>query len=132
MKLHSKDIKEDLEKYGHIPLPPYIERPDEEKDKQLYQTVFARKEGSVASPTAGLHFTEELLKKVKDKGVNITYITLHVGLGTFKPVKEEDITKHKMHEEFYSIPKESLDLIKKTKESGKYCYSCRNNCCKNT
>lgn len=119
VKLHSKDIKEDLEKYGHIPLPPYIERPDEEKDKQLYQTVFAKKEGSVASPTAGLHFTEELLKKVKDKGVNITYITLHVGLGTFKPVKEEDITKHKMHEEFYSIPKESLDLIEKTKESGK-------------
>lgn len=119
IKIHSENLKEDLEKYGHIPLPPYIERPDEEKDKQLYQTVFAKKEGSVASPTAGLHFTQELLENIKNKGVNITYITLHVGLGTFKPVKEEDITKHKMHEEFYSIPNESLELIKKTKEKGK-------------
>ncbi len=119
VKIYSKNLQEDLERYGHIPLPPYIERQDEEKDKDLYQTVFAKKEGSVASPTAGLHFTQELLEKIKQKGVNITYITLHVGLGTFKPVKEEDITKHKMHEEFYSIPQESLDLIKETKEKGK-------------
>lgn len=119
VKLHSKNLKEDLEKYGHIPLPPYIERPDEEKDKQLYQTVFAKKEGSVASPTAGLHFTTELLEKIKSKGVKIAYVTLHVGLGTFKPVKDEDITKHKMHEEFYSIPEETLTMIKETKENGK-------------
>jgi S-adenosylmethionine:tRNA ribosyltransferase-isomerase len=119
VKLHSKNLKEDLEKYGHIPLPPYIERPDEEKDKQLYQTVFAKKEGSVASPTAGLHFTTELLEKIKSKGVKIAYVTLHVGLGTFKPVKDEDITKHKMHEEFYSIPEETLTMIKETKEKGK-------------
>jgi len=119
VKIHSKDIKSDLEKYGHIPLPPYIEREDEEKDKDYYQTVFAEKEGSVASPTAGLHFTKELLEKIKEKGVNIAYITLHVGLGTFKPVKTEDITKHKMHEEYFTIPKETLEMIKKTKENKK-------------
>ncbi|WP_299239004.1 tRNA preQ1(34) S-adenosylmethionine ribosyltransferase-isomerase QueA [Sulfurihydrogenibium sp.] len=119
VKIHSKDIKSDLEKYGHVPLPPYIERQDEEKDKDYYQTVFAEKEGSVASPTAGLHFTKELLEKIKEKGVNIAYITLHVGLGTFKPVKTEDITKHKMHEEYFTIPKETLEMIKKTKENKK-------------
>jgi S-adenosylmethionine--tRNA ribosyltransferase-isomerase len=119
VKIHSKDIKSDLEKYGHVPLPPYIEREDEEKDKDYYQTVFAEKEGSVASPTAGLHFTKELLEKIKEKGVNIAYITLHVGLGTFKPVKTEDITKHKMHEEYFIIPKETLEMIKKTKENKK-------------
>jgi S-adenosylmethionine:tRNA ribosyltransferase-isomerase len=119
VKIHSKDIKSDLEKYGHVPLPPYIEREDEEKDKDYYQTVFAEKEGSVASPTAGLHFTKELLEKIKEKGVNTAYITLHVGLGTFKPVKTEDITKHKMHEEYFTIPKETLEMIKKTKENKK-------------
>ncbi|MBX0312650.1 MAG: tRNA preQ1(34) S-adenosylmethionine ribosyltransferase-isomerase QueA [Sulfurihydrogenibium sp.] len=119
VKIYSKDIKSDLEKYGHVPLPPYIEREDEEKDKDYYQTVFAEKEGSVASPTAGLHFTKELLEKIKEKGVNIAYITLHVGLGTFKPVKTEDITKHKMHEEYFTIPKETLEMIKKTKENKK-------------
>ena len=119
VKIHSKDIKSDLEKYGHVPLPPYIEREDEEKDKDYYQTVFAEKEGSVASPTAGLHFTKELLEKIKEKGINIAYITLHVGLGTFKPVKTEDITKHKMHEEYFTIPKETLEMIKKTKENKK-------------
>jgi S-adenosylmethionine:tRNA ribosyltransferase-isomerase len=119
VKIHSKDIKSDLEKYGHVPLPPYIEREDEEKDKDYYQTVFAEKEGSVASPTAGLHFTKELLEKIKEKGVNIGYITLHVGLGTFKPVKTEDITKHKMHEEYFTIPKETLEMIQKTKENKK-------------
>ncbi|WP_299227697.1 tRNA preQ1(34) S-adenosylmethionine ribosyltransferase-isomerase QueA [Sulfurihydrogenibium sp.] len=119
VKIYSKDIESDLEKYGHVPLPPYIEREDEEKDKDYYQTVFAEKEGSVASPTAGLHFTKELLEKIKEKGVNIAYITLHVGLGTFKPVKTEDITKHKMHEEYFTIPKETLEMIKKTKENKK-------------
>jgi S-adenosylmethionine:tRNA ribosyltransferase-isomerase len=119
VKIHSKDIKSDLEKHGHVPLPPYIEREDEEKDKDYYQTVFAEKEGSVASPTAGLHFTKELLEKIKEKSVNIAYITLHVGLGTFKPVKTEDITKHKMHEEYLTIPKETLKMIKKTKENKK-------------
>lgn len=118
VKLHSENIFQDLEKYGHVPLPPYIERQDEEKDKQLYQTVYARKEGSVASPTAGLHFTQELIEEIRNKGVNTAFITLHVGLGTFKPIKTS-IEKHKMHEEFYTIPDKTLQLIQATKESGK-------------
>lgn len=119
VKLHSDNIFQDLEKYGHVPLPPYIERQDEEKDKQLYQTVYAKKEGSVASPTAGLHFTEELIEKIKSIGVNTAFVTLHVGLGTFKPIKTSNIEEHRMHEEFYTIPDETLDLIQKTKETGK-------------
>lgn len=119
VKLHSKDILKDLERYGHVPLPPYIEREDEERDRQLYQTVYARKEGSVAAPTAGLHFTDDLIDRIKDKGVNIAFITLHVGLGTFKPIKTSDIQQHKMHEEFYTIPDETIQLIHKTKQLGK-------------
>lgn len=119
VSIHSKNLAEDLKKYGHIPLPPYIEREDEEQDKVLYQTVFAKKDGSVASPTAGLHFTNELLNKLKEMGVNIGFITLHVGLGTFKPIKTQKIQEHKMHEEFYTIPDETLKLINHTKESGK-------------
>ncbi|MEJ5172324.1 MAG: tRNA preQ1(34) S-adenosylmethionine ribosyltransferase-isomerase QueA [Hydrogenothermaceae bacterium] len=119
VKLHSNNISQDLERYGHIPLPPYIDREDEDRDKQLYQTVFAKEEGSVASPTAGLHFTENLIERLKEKGVNIAFITLHVGLGTFKPIQTEDITEHKMHEEFYTIPDEVIEVIQKTKQSGK-------------
>lgn len=119
VKLHSENIFQDLEKYGHVPLPPYIERQDEEKDKQLYQTVYARKEGSVASPTAGLHFTQKLIENIKNRGVNTAFVTLHVGLGTFKPIKTSNIQEHKMHEEFYTIPDETLQLIHKVKESGK-------------
>jgi len=119
IKLNTEDIKKAIEKYGHIPLPPYIDREDEEKDKQMYQTIFASKEGAVAAPTAGLHFTEELITKLKQKGVKIGFITLHVGIGTFKPITTEDITKHKMHEEFYQIPEETIKLIKETKENNK-------------
>ncbi|WP_457642193.1 tRNA preQ1(34) S-adenosylmethionine ribosyltransferase-isomerase QueA [Persephonella sp.] len=119
VKLIGKNINQLIKKYGHIPLPPYIEREDEEKDKDYYQTVFARKEGAVASPTAGLHFTKELLDKLQKKGVNIAFVTLHVGLGTFRPITVEDITKHKMHEEFYHIPDETVVKIKKTKEKNK-------------
>jgi len=119
IKLNTEDIKKAIEKYGHIPLPPYIDREDEEKDKQMYQTIFASKEGAVAAPTAGLHFTEELISKLKQKGVKIGFITLHVGIGTFKPITTEDITKHKMHEEFYQIPEETIKLIKETKENNK-------------
>lgn len=119
VEIYSENLMEDLEKYGHVPLPPYIEREDEEKDKVLYQTVFAKEHGSVASPTAGLHFTTELLEKLKNKGVNTAFITLHVGLGTFKPIKVSNIEDHKMHEEFYTIPEETLELIEKTKKSGK-------------
>ncbi len=119
VKLIGNNIKELINKYGHIPLPPYIEREDEEKDKEAYQTVFARKEGAVASPTAGLHFTEELLKKLEEKGIKKAFCTLHVGLGTFRPIQTEDITKHKMHEEYYQIPEETLQAIRETKERGK-------------
>jgi S-adenosylmethionine:tRNA ribosyltransferase-isomerase len=119
VKLIGSNIKSLIEKYGHIPLPPYIEREDEEKDKDYYQTIFAKKEGAVASPTAGLHFTNELLEKLEKKGVKKAFCTLHVGLGTFRPIQTEDITKHKMHEEFYQIPDETLELIKQTKEKGK-------------
>ncbi len=119
VRLHGEDINALIKKYGHIPLPPYIEREDEEKDKELYQTVFAKKEGAVASPTAGLHFTENLLEKLEKKGVKKAFCTLHVGLGTFRPIQTEDITKHKMHEEFYQIPEKTIKMIQETKKRGK-------------
>ena len=106
-----------LNKYGSVPLPPYISRKATEDDKQTYQTVFAKNIGSVACPTAGLHFTKELLQKIKNKGVKIAYVTLNVGLGTFMPVKVEDIENHTMHYESFSIPKETQDLIENKKGS---------------
>ena len=109
---------ERLEEIGHMPLPPYIERPSDTDDKDMYQTVYAHEEGSVAAPTAGLHFTEELLQKVKDKGIKLAYVTLHVGIGTFRPVKVDDIKDHKMHSEHYHIPAETAELINKTKSEG--------------
>ena len=106
-----------LDKLGTMPLPPYIHEKLEDKDR--YQTVYAKEVGSAAAPTAGLHFTEELLEKIKEKGINIVYLTLHVGLGTFRPVKVEDVTKHKMHSEFYSLSKSVADILNKTRENGK-------------
>ena len=94
---------ERLEEIGSMPLPPYIERPSEDEDKDRYQTVYCREEGSVAAPTAGLHFTEELLEKAKNKGVELVSVTLHVGIGTFRPVKCENIEEHSMHFEEYEI-----------------------------
>ncbi len=118
----SENIYELLEEVGEVPLPPYIKRDydkyNKDRDFEFYQTVFAKKEGAVASPTAGLHFTQELLKKIKEKGVKIAYITLHVGIGTFKPVKEKEIEKHKMHREKFEISKETAELFKETKLSG--------------
>jgi len=119
VKLIGNDIKKLIEKYGNIPLPPYMERNPEEKDKELYQTIFAKKEGAVASPTAGLHFTDELLKKLQDKGVIIKYITLHVGIGTFRPIKTENIKEHKIHEEYYFIPEDTKLEIEKAKEENR-------------
>ena len=98
-----------------MPLPPYIHEKLDDKDR--YQTVYAKNVGSAAAPTAGLHFTKELLKKIEAKGVNIAYITLHVGLGTFRPVNVEDVNNHKMHSEFCIINEETAELLKKTKES---------------
>ena len=106
-----------LDKIGQMPLPPYIT--EELKDRERYQTVYSHELGSAAAPTAGLHFTTELMDKIKAKGVNIAYVTLHVGLGTFRPVKVDDVTKHKMHSEHYEVPEETAELIKKTKQSGK-------------
>ena len=109
-------FEEILDKLGEMPLPPYITH--KLKDKDRYQTVYAKYEGSVAAPTAGLHFTNELLDKIKGKGVDIAYVTLHVGLGTFRPVKAEEVTEHKMHSESYIIPKETADKINATKKNG--------------
>ncbi|MCH5212803.1 MAG: tRNA preQ1(34) S-adenosylmethionine ribosyltransferase-isomerase QueA [Oscillospiraceae bacterium] len=106
-----------LDKLGEMPLPPYITKKLEDRDR--YQTVYAKHNGSAAAPTAGLHFTPELLEKVKAKGVNIGYVTLHVGLGTFRPVKVDDVNNHKMHSEFYILPQETADLINETKAAGK-------------
>lgn len=108
-------LYEVLDALGEMPLPPYIH--EKLKDKNRYQTVYAKNEGSAAAPTAGLHFTKELMRKIQDKGIKIAYITLHVGLGTFRPVNVEDVTKHKMHSEFYMINEETANLLNKVKNS---------------
>lgn len=105
-----------LDEVGQMPLPPYIK--EKLEDKERYQTVYSKELGSAAAPTAGLHFTDELLNDIKNIGVNIVYVTLHVGLGTFRPVKTDDITQHKMHTEHYFVPKETADIINQTKHSG--------------
>ncbi|MCG0275892.1 MAG: tRNA preQ1(34) S-adenosylmethionine ribosyltransferase-isomerase QueA [Thermosediminibacteraceae bacterium] len=106
-----------LDELGQMPVPPYIKK--ELKDRERYQTVYARKPGSAAAPTAGLHFTEELLKKIEQKGVKICYITLHVGLGTFRPVKEKNVEQHKMHPEYFEVDSEAAEMINTTKKHGK-------------
>jgi S-adenosylmethionine:tRNA ribosyltransferase-isomerase len=105
-----------LDKVGQMPLPPYIK--EKLADKERYQTVYSKDLGSAAAPTAGLHFTNELLEKIKEKGIKIAYVTLHVGLGTFRPVKEENILNHKMHVEHYILPQETADIINDAKKSG--------------
>jgi len=105
-----------LDELGEMPLPHYITKKLDDKDR--YQTVYAKNSGSAAAPTAGLHFTDELLKKISDKGIKIGYVTLHVGLGTFRPVKSDDISDHKMHSEFYVLPQETADLVNETKKCG--------------
>lgn len=102
-------------RYTEMPLPPYIKRNPEDLDREYYQTVYAKSDGAVAAPTGGLHFTEELLKKIESFGINTAYITLHVGYGTFHPVKSEDITKHKIESEYFRINEEAEGLIKKTR-----------------
>ena len=110
-------FNEILDKLGTMPLPPYITEKLDDPDR--YQTVYSKHEGSAAAPTAGLHFTKEVLKKLEEKGVNLVYVTLHVGLGTFRPVKVDDVTKHQMHSEYYIITKEACDIINNTKKQGK-------------
>ena len=109
-------FEEILDQLGQMPLPPYITH--QLKDKNRYQTVYAKYEGSAAAPTAGLHFTEELLEQIRAKGVKIARVTLHVGLGTFRPVKVEDVTEHHMHTEFYHVSEEAADIINETKKQG--------------
>lgn len=107
-----------LERFGELPLPPYIEHQPDVEDAKRYQTVVAKNPGAVAAPTAGLHFDESLLEQLSERGVNQATVTLHVGAGTFSPVREEDLSKHKMHSEWFSIPEGTLQAIKQTKRQG--------------
>ena len=117
IQFHYEGIFEEiLDQLGEMPLPPYITH--KLQDKNRYQTVYAKHDGSAAAPTAGLHFTEELLKKVQEKGVNIAHVTLHVGLGTFRPVKVDDVEQHHMHSEFYMVEEDQAELINRTKKQG--------------
>ncbi|AKC63881.1 MULTISPECIES: tRNA preQ1(34) S-adenosylmethionine ribosyltransferase-isomerase QueA [Clostridium] len=109
-------FEEILDQLGQMPLPPYIK--EKLDDKEMYQTVYSKEEGSAAAPTAGLHFTEELLEKIKEKGVKLAFLTLHVGLGTFRPVKVEEIQEHIMHSEYYKMDKETAKIINTTREKG--------------
>ena len=110
-------FEEVLDELGNMPLPPYITERLEERER--YQTVYSKHNGSAAAPTAGLHFTDELLQKIKDKGVDLAFVTLHVGLGTFRPVKVDDVLEHDMHSEYYMVTQEAADKINKAKENGK-------------
>jgi S-adenosylmethionine:tRNA ribosyltransferase-isomerase len=114
-----KNLRDELGRLGEMPLPPYIQRAGELPDKERYQTVFAQKDGSVAAPTAGLHFTPQLLEKIRARGVKICFVTLHVGLGTFLPVKSENLSEHKMHEERFEIGEETVRAVNQAKMDGR-------------
>jgi S-adenosylmethionine:tRNA ribosyltransferase-isomerase len=111
LRFFDGDLDEELERIGHVPLPPYIRRPDEPSDRERYQTVFAKEKGSVAAPTAGLHFTPEILDRCRRAGAEIAYVTLHVGLGTFQPIHTEEVTSHHLHSERYEITAENQAKI---------------------
>jgi S-adenosylmethionine:tRNA ribosyltransferase-isomerase len=119
VRFSDKDILKKLEKVGHIPLPPYIKRPDEKLDREYYQTVYARRPGSVASPTAGLHFTKPLMASLKKSGHDFAQVTLHVNYGTFKPVETENILEHPMHEEQYAITPKVAAKVKAARKAGR-------------
>lgn len=122
IRFHSptgEDVESLLEQLGHIPLPPYIEREDEVSDRSRYQTVFAKRPGAVAAPTAGLHFTPEIFERILSRGIEICEITLHVGLGTFQPIHAEDLQNHVMHAEHYEIPEETVEKIVAARTSGR-------------
>ena len=116
--LTSRPVLEIFQEHGHVPLPPYIQRDDDAEDLTRYQTVYAQHAGAVAAPTAGLHFTEALLEQCRDKGVNIANVTLHVGAGTFKPVKVDDVAEHKMHSEYAHVSEQVCEQIRQTKQAG--------------
>lgn len=111
-------VLEILNAIGHMPLPPYIDRPDEDADKERYQTVYNKKPGAVAAPTAGLHFDTPLMEQIKEKGVEFAYVTLHVGAGTFQPVRVDDIENHHMHSEYVEVPEETVQAIQAVKARG--------------
>ena len=113
-----RSVDDILKESGHMPLPPYIDRPDEESDRADYQTVYSRNEGATASPTAGLHFTKEMLSRLEINGVRLAYVTLHTNYGTFAPVKTEDVESHKMHKEYFNIPAETIEVIRSVKKDG--------------
>lgn len=113
-----EDLEKIIEKIGLMPLPPYIKRPVEDLDKLRYQTVYAKNAGAIASPTAGLHFTEQILEQISQKKIRIMYLTLHVGLGTFSPIKTQDPAEHKMHKEYFNLPVQSAKLLEKVKSEG--------------
>lgn len=118
LRFPQADVIELLEKYGRLPLPPYIDRPDEAMDRERYQTVYARDTGSVAAPTAGLHFDEAMLERLRAMGVEIATVTLHVGAGTFQPVREEDLSKHYMHAEFATVSQKVVDAVRNARGRG--------------
>lgn len=124
----ASNIYEVLDKVGEMPLPHYIT--EKLEDKERYQTVYSKELGSAAAPTAGLHFTDEIITKIQEKGVKIGYVTLHVGIGTFRPVKAENIEDHEMHSEHYQIPKETADLINETKKNGGRVIAVGTTCCR--
>ncbi len=117
VELQAPSLEDAIEELGHMPLPPYISREDDELDKKTYQTVYAKNPGSVAAPTAGLHFTENMLGKLEMKGVNLRWVTLHVGIGTFQPIKVESISDHKMHREYFEMSPELENELKTAKEN---------------
>ncbi len=124
----ASNIYEVLDKVGEMPLPHYITEKLENKER--YQTVYSKELGSAAAPTAGLHFTDEIMKKIQEKGIKIGYVTLHVGIGTFRPVKADNIEDHEMHSEHYQIPKETADLINETKKNGGRVVAVGTTCCR--
>ncbi len=111
-------LQQIMEQHGEMPLPPYINRPEEDSDKQRYQTVYAKQDGAVAAPTAGLHFTQEVIQQLQKRGVRCAYVTLHVGAGTFQPVRVDDIKTHKMHSEWYEVNQETISAINATRQNG--------------
>jgi S-adenosylmethionine:tRNA ribosyltransferase-isomerase len=114
----SRSVNDILRRAGHMPLPPYIDRPDDHPDRSYYQTVYAKREGATASPTAGLHFTRELIEKIAAGGVGIAYMTLHTSYGTFAPVKSENVEEHRMHSEYFDIPEEAAQIVHEAKTAG--------------
>jgi len=124
VRLHSSlPLEEALERHGEIPLPPYVHRPATEEDRERYQTVYAREKGSVAAPTAGLHFTPELLEAVRAKGATLVPLTLHVGVGTFRPVESDDPARHPMHAEWYRVTEEAAEAINRVRAAGGACWA---------